>query len=303
METLIILLACGLVFVGVYITASTFFQQETARSAGLLLSEADIKNKPSPDAIIKYARPLVVRYLLPIVANLKIDPIRARLKQKIIAAGLADNFSPDEVFGLKLFLIPGLPAFAYFVNWIGEFDLPPIAYLGIAAFGYIYPDTILSQVIQKRQKEVRRALPFVVDLLALSTEAGLDFLGAMGKVVEKAKPSALVDEFEQVLKEIKVGSSRADAMRAMAARLTMPEVSSFVAILISADQMGASIANILRQQSDQMRNERFVAGEREGSKAATKILIPLVTLILPAIMLAIFGPYLVAFVASGGSFI
>jgi tight adherence protein C len=146
---------------------------------------------------------------------------------------------------------------------------------------------------------VKRAMPFIVDLLALSTEAGLDFVGAIGKVVEKARPSPLVEEFEQVLKEIKVGSSRAEALREMALRLDMPEVSSFVAILISADQMGAPIGRTLRQQSDQIRTQRFMAAEKAGAAAAQKLIFPTVLFIIPAVFLMIFGPLIAGYFKGG----
>jgi tight adherence protein C len=141
------------------------------------------------------------------------------------------------------------------------------------------------------------AMPFIVDLLALSTEAGLDFIGAIQKVVEKANPSPLVEELEQLLKEIKVGASRSEAMREMAARVNLPEVNSFIAILISADQMGASIGKILRQQSEGIRVERFLRAEKAGAAASQKLILPVVIFILPAVFIMIFGPF---FLAAGG---
>lgn len=143
-------------------------------------------------------------------------------------------------------------------------------------------------------------MPFIVDLLALSTEAGLDFVGAIGKVVEKAVHSPLVEEFAQLLKEIKVGSSRQEALREMAVRISMPEMNSFVAILISADQMGASIGKILRQQSDQIRTERLIRAEKAGAAAAQKILFPLVLFILPSVLLMVFGPFILGFIYPNG---
>ena len=122
----------------------------------------------------------------------------------------------------------------------------------------------------------------------------------VGKVVEKANSSPLIDELAQLLKEIKVGSSRQEALREMAARIDMTEVNSFVAILISADQMGASIGKILRQQSDQIRTERMVRAEKAGVAAAQKVLIPLVLFILPAVMLMVFGPFLLSFIYPNG---
>jgi tight adherence protein C len=139
-----------------------------------------------------------------------------------------------------------------------------------------------------------------VDLLALSTEAGLDFLGAIGKVVEKARPSPLVEEFAQLLKEIKVGASRQDALREMAARIDMTAINSFVAILISADQMGASIGKILRQQSEQIRSERMLRAEKAGAAAAQKVLLPVALFILPAVILMIMGPFGLSFIYPSG---
>lgn len=143
-------------------------------------------------------------------------------------------------------------------------------------------------------------MPFIVDLLALSTEAGLDFVGAIGKVVEKAKLSPLVEEFSQLLKEIKVGASRQEALREMASRIGMTEINSFVAILISADQMGASIGKILRQQSEQIRVERLVRAEKAGAAASQKILLPLVLFILPAVFLMIGAPFVLGFIYPSG---
>ena len=86
----------------------------------------------------------------------------------------------------------------------------------------------------------------------------------------------------------------------MAIRIDMQEVNSFVAILISADQMGASIGKILRQQSEQIRNERMLRAEKEGAKAATKIMIPIVFIVLPAVLLIIMGPFILSFMTGGG---
>jgi tight adherence protein C len=138
-----------------------------------------------------------------------------------------------------------------------------------------------------------------VDLLALSTEAGLDFMGAIGKVVEKAKPSPLVQELEMLLKEIKIGASRAEAMRSMAWRIDLMEINSFVAVLISADEMGASIGKILRQQSEQIRHQRFIRAEKAGAKASQAVLIPMMLFIMPAIFIIIFGPFILGMRAEG----
>ncbi len=299
MDSLTMLVAYVFVFVAVYMIARAFFFQEEARSAKQLLGEED-KTRKASNVIIKYSRPVFSRYVVPIVAGLRIDSARKALKRKLIAAGMRDEFTPDEFFSFKLFLIFATPLFMALMNFLGEFDFSWYMYPLFSALGFYFPDIMLNQAKTLRQKAVKRAMPFIVDLLALSTEAGLDFVGAIGKVVEKAKPSPFVQELEQVLKELQIGSSRAEALREMAVRLNMSEVSSFVAILISADQMGASIGKVLRQQSEQIRTERFLNGEKEGAKAAQKIMGPMILFIMPAIMLTIFGPFALQMIEGGG---
>lgn len=299
MESLTLYAACLFVGAGVYILARMFFHQEEQRSAKQLLGE-EAEDRKASNAVIKYSRPFFSRYVVPIVRGLKIDAYRKTLKRKLIGSGMDDEFTPDELFSFKLFMIIGAPGFVGAVNYFGDFGLAwyylPLFSIG----GFYYPDLMMNSAAAARQRAVIRAMPFIVDLLALSTEAGLDFLGAIGKVVEKARPSPLVAEFEQVLKEIKVGSSRAEALKEMGVRLNMQEISSFVAILISADQMGASIGKVLRQQSEQIRTQRFLKGEQEGAKASQKIMIPMFLFILPAIMLTIFGPFGLQMMKDGG---
>lgn len=299
MESLTLVTAVALIFVftSVYMVARTIFHQEETRSAKQLLGEEE-KSRKARNVIIKYSRPFFSRYVVPIVSDLKIDKYRKAVKRKLISAGMLEEFTPDELLSFKLFLIIGFPVFLFGVNYLGEFGLPVYIYPISSVLGFFYPDLMLSGESKKRQLAVRRSMPFIVDLLALSTEAGLDFMGALGKVVEKAKPNPLIEELEQMMKEVQVGSTRAEALKEMAVRLNMQEVSSFVSILVSADQMGASIGKVLRQQSEQIRIQRFLNAEKEGAKSQMKLFLPMFMLILPAIMLTIFGPF---FLSMGGS--
>jgi tight adherence protein C len=213
---------------------------------------------------------------------------------------MRDFFSPDEFISFKFFCVLFFPVALFVLKVADIYSADLTIMMIVAVLGWFYPDFMLRSRIIERQRLVKRAMPFIVDLLALSTEAGLDFVGAIGKVVEKARPSPIVEEFEQVLKEIKVGSSRADALREMALRLDMPEIGSFVAILISADQMGAPIGRTLRQQSDQIRSQRFSAAEKAGAAAAQKLIFPTVFLIMPAVLLVIFGPLVAAYLRGDG---
>ena len=287
--------------VAVYFMVRTVFADEEKRSASRALGSGRELASDAGNAILKYSRPFFSRYLVPIVEELKIDDQRKILKKKLATAGMTDIFTPDELFSFKLFLIIGFPLMLGALQFLWEMDVPALAYPIAMLVGYFYPDRLwLRSVIEDRQEEIRKAMPFVVDLLALSTEAGLDFMGAMARVVEKAKPSPLVQEMEMILKEVKVGASRAEAMRNFAWRVDMQEIGSFVAVLISADEMGASIGKILRQQSEQIRHERFMRAEKAGAKASQKILLPMIFFIVPAIFILIFSPFVLDMIGSGG---
>lgn len=291
--------------VAIYFMARTIFSDEEKRSAGRALGNYRADAPDAGNVVLRYSRPFFSRYIVPIVEELKIDDTRKVLKRKLASAGLTEALTPDELYSFKFFLIIGFPVLLAFMKFAWEMDVPIYAFPIAMIVGYFYPDKMwLSAVIKNRQEEIRRAMPFTVDLLALSTEAGLDFMGAIGKVVEKAKPSPLVQEFQILLKEIKVGSSRAEAMRNLAWRVDMQEINSFIAVLISADEMGASIGKILRQQSEQIRHERFIRAEKAGAKAAQAIMLPMILFIVPAIFILIFGPFILGMKGgdSGGLF-
>jgi tight adherence protein C len=127
-------------------------------------------------------------------------------------------------------------------------------------------------------------------MLALSVEAGLDFMAAIQRVIEKAPGSPLVEEFETLIRETKIGSSRAEGLRQLGWRVNIIEINSFCATLIAADSVGASIAPILKQLSTELRVKRSSRAEQLGATAATKILFPMILFIMPAVMIAIFAP-------------
>ncbi|HLE00071.1 MAG TPA: type II secretion system F family protein [Bdellovibrionota bacterium] len=297
---LVIYTAYALIGLGTFIVARMLVQEQESRAAQDNLAE--LGNRDASNFLVKITRPFFTQYVVPMLrGKLFWESRRVHYKRKLVAAGLREELTPDEMIAFKLFLILFFPIVLGLLK-VGDFiDVAIITVLASGVLGWFYPDIWLKSRLQGRQRRVLKSMPFVVDLLALSMEAGLDFVGAIGKVVEKSSPSPLVDEFGQLLKEIKVGASRQEALREMALRIDMMEMNSFVSILISADQMGASIGKILRQQSEQIRSERMLKAEKEGAKAAQKILIPLVFIILPAVGLMIFGPFLLSFIYPTGS--
>jgi tight adherence protein C len=296
----IINVAYGLIGLAAYILARMLVQEQESRAAQENL--ADQRDRKSSNTLVKVLRPFFTQYVVPMIRGKPFwDNKRKVFKRKIIAGGLKEELTPDEFISFKVLNVVVFPLIGGLLK-AGEFiDVEWYYILGSGLAGWFYPNFWVNGRIAARQKLIIRSMPFIVDLLALSTEAGLDFIGAIGKVVEKSQPSPLVEELSQLLKEIKVGASRQEALREMGARIAMTEINSFIAILISADQMGASIGKILRQQSDQIRSERMLRAEKAGAAAATKVLLPLVLFIMPAVFLMIFGPFFLSSMNGGGA--
>jgi tight adherence protein C len=148
---------------------------------------------------------------------------------------------------------------------------------------------LLTSKIQRRQKEIRKAMPDALDLLTICVEAGLGFDGAMAKVAEKWD-NELSLSFGRALREMQLGKLRREALRDMADRIGIPEMTSFVAAVIQSEQLGVSMAKVLRIQSDQMRIRRRQLAEEEAHKAPIKMLVPLALLIFPSICIVLMTP-------------
>ncbi len=163
-------------------------------------------------------------------------------------------------------------------------------YIGGATFaGFFLPHLMLTSRITKRQKEIRKAMPDALDLLTVCVEAGLGFDAAMSKVSEKWE-NELSLAFARTIREVQLGKVRREALKSMADRLGIPEMTSFVAAIIQSEQLGVSMAKVLRIQSDQMRMKRRQFAEEEAHKAPVKMLIPMALLIFPSIMIIILTP-------------
>jgi len=168
----------------------------------------------------------------------------------------------------------------------------------LGTLGYMLPVMWLGSRIKQRKQAILCALPDALDLLTISVEAGLGFDAALAKVTEKWD-NPLTEEFGRVLAEIRVGKLRREALRDMAERAEVPELKSFVAAIIQADQLGASIGRILHVQAAQMRMKRRQRAEEAAQKAPIKMLIPLVFLIMPALFIVLLGPALISVKNSG----
>lgn len=215
----------------------------------------------------------------------------AELQKKIVAAGNPGNLSAREWMVFKYLGAVGLGFLLWAFGGMAGKSLPQsvlLAAVGVP-LGWLSPDLFLNSRVRRRKSQVEKSLPDVLDLLTVSVEAGLGFDGALMKVAEKSK-GVLADEFVLMLQECHMGKQRRQALRDMADRVAVDDLSSFCGSIILADTLGISIGNVLRTQSNQMRQKRRQRTEESAMKAPIKMLFPMVLFIFPAIFIIILGP-------------
>ncbi len=251
---------------------------------------------------IELSQPITERVIYPLARKfgelaIRFTPQNAiqNTAHKLELAGSPRGIDPTIFWASRFvaaFLIGGLFLFLFSVGastWPWSRKLLILA--AFVALAFYLPELLLSSKIQRRQKEIRKAMPDALDLLTICVEAGLGFDGAMQKVYEKWD-NELGRGFGRVIREIQLGKLRREALRDMAERMGLAEMTSFVAAVIQSEQLGVSMAKVLRIQSDQMRIRRRQLAEEEAHKAPIKMLIPMALLIFPSICIVLMTPAL-----------
>ncbi len=236
-----------------------------------------------------------------IVGRLAPSSNMLKLQQQLIMAGEPAGMSPVDFLGLRLLSTVGLAALMTLL-FLNSNLTPMNKFLFALAggmFGYLYPNIWLKGRIRRRQSAILKALPDVLDMLTIAVSAGLGFDAALMRVVDKWQ-NPLTEELQKVLYEMRMGVPRADALRHLAERTGVPEVSSFVAIIIQAEKLGSSIADVLQAQADTVRERRRQWAEEQVRKAPVKMLIPLILFIFPSLFVVILGPAVPRFLRSFG---
>ena len=249
---------------------------------------------------IELSQPLTERVFFPVARKmgqlaLRFTPQNAiqATSKKLELAGNPGGMDPTVFWALRMAGL-SLGALLFFVATIapeGSFLEGRGLLIGIpaAAMGFFLPELWLGGRISKRQNDVRKAMPDALDLLTICVEAGLGFDAAMAKVYEKWD-NVVALAFGRVIREIQLGKLRRDSLKDMADRLGVPEMTSFIAAVIQSEQLGVSLARVLRIQADQMRIKRRQRAEEAAHKAPIKMLIPLAILIFPSICLVLMTP-------------
>jgi tight adherence protein C len=249
---------------------------------------------------IELSQPFTQRIIYPIARSLGQIAIRftpqnalQSTAKKLELAGTPAQLDPTMFLAMQFIaavLFGGLIALLFTALHTGFTIGIRLLLIAITTFvGFYFPQIWISSVISQRQHSVRKAMPDALDLLTICVEAGLGFDAAMAKVSEKWE-NELSLAFARVLQEINLGKLRRDALRDMAERIGIGEMTSFVAAVIQSEMLGVSMAKVLRIQSDQMRVKRRQMAEEEAHKAPIKMLIPMALLIFPSLMIVLLTP-------------
>lgn len=266
-------------------------------------------NKPPVRALeeMELSRPFQDRVIKPMLASMarvtrRLSPgtTLEKTEQRLAQAGNPRGLNVESFYGLKgmvAIVTVVLMVIVMYLNVLpGTIPYPPenaAAALewgaGALVIGFFLPDLWIYDERKRRQKRIGKALPDTIDIIAISVEAGLGFDAACQRVATKARDD-LSMEFERFLLELRLGKGRRDALRNIIWRTGVADLSTFITAIIQADQLGVSIANVLRIQSEQMRIRRRQRAEELAQKAPLKMLFPMALFIFPSIFVVILGP-------------
>jgi len=246
--------------------------------------------------------PMSERVIAPVLQGLsgltqRLTPqgYRESVAHKLVLAGNPVKLNVDQVLVLKLLgLLSGLlwvPLVLVALHFGGFLALLVLGFLWFGSF--MFPDVYLSRKIEARQHDIAVQLPDILDLLVISVEAGLGFEQALERTTT-AVPGPLSDEFRRMLRETRIGATKADALRAMDDRCDVPELRTFILAMLQADTFGISVSRLLRSQADDMRIRRRLRAQQQAQKAPIKMLFPLVFCIFPSIFVVILGPAMIS---------
>lgn len=299
MPYLIALIAFSSVALVVWASLSAVFSDEKVvnrRLTGLTSYESDQALAAHPQLqtfgqrVIKPGREVVRRR----VSTWAPAGYRDALRRKLELAGRPNGLDAERFITAKTLIAGSVGALGtgicIFTSSSGLTWLMSAA-LTVAAF--IAPDLWLSSVVDMRKRQIRTSLPDLLDMLTISVEAGLGFDQAIAKIVRSTR-GPLSEELARALQEMQAGTDRSDALKHLAERTDVPQLSAFITAIVQAEQLGIPIAKVLRTQAAEMRLTRRQQAEEQAQKTPVKIVFPLILCILPATLIVILGPAIVS---------
>ena len=281
----------GVMGIGMVFTRGADVRQ---RLRGLAGGETVLEQPPEAsvwtERVVKAAAP-VARLATP-TSEEDVSNLRARF----LHAGIRSTSAPVLFFAAKALLAVLLPMILVFFSrsfdWKLTTQVSTALLLLFAAIGYYLPNVVLSRMTAARQLNLFEAFPDALDLIIVCVEAGLGLDMAINKTAEemKLRSPELAEELEMMALELRVGSSRERALRNLALRTGLDEISTFATMLIQADRFGTSLAESLRVHADMLRTRRRLRAEEAAAKIPLKLLFPLIFCIFPSLLLVLLGP-------------
>lgn len=252
------------------------------------------------------SKSLFVRMVLPLMdrwskffSQLTPATSLTRAQKSIVQAGMQGKVTPGQITTISYCLMIGMPILLLpgFGLPTGLLSRPTFIYLFAALLGYRLPYGFIQGKAKARQHEIQKALPFTLDLISISVEAGMAFDGAMQIVMEKSK-GPMADELNLTLREIRLGKGRNEALTDMAERVGIDDLKSFVTAVTYIARLGGSLVDVIRIQAQAMRIKRRQRAEEKAMKTPVKIMIPLVFFIFPSMFIVILGPAIISIMQS-----
>ena len=247
--------------------------------------------------ILRLAWPLV-RFMEYHIGRLLPASVLERASKQLQLTGVSFLMGAEQFYALRVICMVVATFFAWFALNALEKQSPGII-IGAALLGFFYPSIWLGDVRKKRVVLVQKTLPTYLDYITMAVEAGLNMTGAINQAMEKGPQGPLKHEFYLVVRDLRSGVPRADALRRMEARMQMSEITSFVGTTIQAEKMGARLGTALRAQAEQRRSERFQRAEKQAMEAPVKLIFPLLVFIFPLTFLILGFPIAMKFLSSG----
>lgn len=235
----------------------------------------------------------IVKSMLSVAGKVSPSKNADKIKHNLEMAGNPNGLTATMFTGIRIVLFVALTLIFLLLTQLGGSDFSGVQkFLGPVlggAIGYVMPGIWLDRKIKARKHNILRSMPDALDLLTISVEAGLGFDLALQRVAEKWD-NELSREFNRMISDTRLGLPRREAMRSMADRCSVSELSGFVSAILQAEQLGASFGKILKVQSEQMRIKRRQRAEELAHQAPIKMLFPMAFLIFPSILVIILGP-------------
>lgn len=286
----------GGIALAIWAVASQAYEKSVVRESLRALDDYELDSVRDQELL----NPLAERALMPVLGLLtsigrRLTPVGyvEGVRHKFVLSGRPSAASVDRFLAIRVVTVVMVPVSLWFFYILNPIGFAGKTQMGVALLSALVlilgPDARLNRAVDERKAEVLRGLPDVIDLLVISVEAGLGFEQALQRVVLSVE-GPLADEFSRMLGEVRAGSTRAEAMRAMDTRIEVAEVRSFVLAILQADTFGVSIGRVLRSQAEEMRIKRRQLAQEKAQKAPVKMLIPMVFCIFPALFTIVLGP-------------